>query len=67
MSKATTITSNTAIADRRSFFQLAGASAVAATASTMGATASVAATSEKPVDAMYQESAHVKRYYELAR
>jgi hypothetical protein len=46
------------VADRRKFFKLAGATAAGAGATI--ATAGVAA-------AMYAETDHVKRYYELAR
>ena len=63
----TTITSETAIADRRGFLKLAGASAVTGASTAVGATAAFAAPPEKPADAMYQETEHVRRYYELAR
>jgi hypothetical protein len=56
------------VADRRKFFKLAGATAAGAGATI--ATAGVAAAKPaavRPADAMYAETDHVKRYYELAR
>lgn len=57
-----------AVADRRNFVKLAGATvagagATVATAGVVGAKP----TEAPPADAMYQETDHVKRYYELAR
>jgi hypothetical protein len=55
-----------AVADRRNFIKLAGASAagVGATVATAGV---ATATENKPTDGQYQETAHVKRYYDTAR
>lgn len=59
---------NDAVADRRNFIKLAGATAAGAgaTAATGGAAAS-AAGEARPADALYRETEHVRRYYELAR
>jgi hypothetical protein len=56
------------LADRRNFIKLAGASAATAGAAVVSAGAIAAAPVVKPADdAMYRETDHVKRYYELAR
>ncbi len=56
----------TAVADRRNFIKLAGATA--AGAGVTAATAGIAVAAEPPAaDAQYQETAHIKRYYETAR
>ena len=58
----------TAITDRRGFLKFAGASAVTGSAAVAGGTVAAAASdSAKPSDDLYRETAHVKRYYELAR
>jgi hypothetical protein len=54
------------LADRRSFLKLAGAGAVAAPAALASGKAAEA-TEAKPTRALYRETEHVKRYYELAR
>lgn len=56
------------VADRRNFLKLAGATAAGAgaTATTAGV-AAARPTEARPADAMYRETDHVKRYYELAR
>ncbi len=56
------------VANRRNFIKLAGATAAGAgaTAATAGVAAATPA-NERPADAMYRETDHVKRYYELAR
>jgi hypothetical protein len=56
-----------AVADRRNFIKLAGATAAGAGATAATAGAAAAAPPERPADALYQETAHVKRYYETAR
>jgi hypothetical protein len=56
------------VADRRNFIKLAGATAAGAGATVVTAGAAAAKTVEtRPADAMYSETDHVKRYYELAR
>ena len=56
------------VADRRNFIKLAGATAAGAGATVATAGAAAANPADlRPVDAMYRESDHVKRYYELAR
>ncbi len=63
-----TAENNKAIADRRSFLKLAGATVVTGSTAVAGATAAVAAVPEAPKpDALYRETEHVRRYYELAR
>ena len=54
--------------DRRDFFRKAGlgAGAIGAAVAMSGQPAK-AAEAEKPKGAGYQESAHVKKYYELSR
>lgn len=61
-------TNTTAVADRRNFVKLAGAT-VAGAGATVATAGVVAAktTDARPADAMYRETDHVKRYYELAR
>lgn len=56
------------VANRRNFFKLAGATA-AVTGATVATAGVVAAQAPevRPADAMYRETDHVKRYYELAR
>jgi hypothetical protein len=53
------------VADRRSFLKLAGAGVVAGPVAANAKTAEAAET--KPTRALYRETEHVKRYYELAR
>jgi hypothetical protein len=56
------------VADRRNFIKLAGATAAGAGATVATAGVAAAKTVEaRPADAMYRETDHVKRYYELAR
>jgi hypothetical protein len=55
------------VADRRGFIKLAGATAAGAGAAVVTTTTAIAAPVTKSADALYQETAHVKRYYELAR
>jgi hypothetical protein len=55
-----------AVADRRSFMKLAGATAAGAGATV--ATAGIVQAAEPPAaDALYRETEHIKRYYETAR
>lgn len=55
-----------AVADRRSFLKLAGASAAAGGAALLPA-AAVAAEGARETTSLYRETEHVRRYYELAR
>ena len=56
------------VADRRNFIKLAGATAAGAGATVATAGAGVAKPADtRPADAMYRETEHVKRYYDLAR
>ena len=55
-----------AIADRRSFLKLAGAGVVAVPAA-LASEKPTEAAAAKPTRALYRETEHVKRYYELAR
>jgi hypothetical protein len=55
-----------AVADRRSFLKLAGAGVVTAGGALAGGKPAGAAEA-KPARALYRETEHVKRYYELAR
>ncbi|MGD9868310.1 MAG: twin-arginine translocation signal domain-containing protein [Hyphomicrobiales bacterium] len=60
--------SDRAVADRRSFLKLAGASAVAGTAALVtGKNTAEASTTAEKKDGSYAETSHVKTYYELAR
>jgi hypothetical protein len=54
------------VADRRSFLKLAGAGVVSGGAALVGDKPAEAAQG-KPARALYRETEHVKRYYELAR
>lgn len=57
-----------AVADRRSFLKLAGAGTVAGgVALVTGKEAADASTAKKPKDRLYEETDHVKTYYDLAR
>jgi hypothetical protein len=56
-----------AIADRRNFIKLAGATAAGAGATIVTAGGVAASPAQPAADALYQETAHVKRYYETAR
>ena len=57
-----------AVADRRSFLKLAGASAVLSVAAAVGGASVAQAAEDKARDeGRYHESAHVKRYYDLAK
>ena len=57
-----------AVADRRNFIKLAGATAAGqAPPSRRPASPQPKPTEARPADAMYRETDHVKRYYELAR
>jgi len=57
-----------AVADRRNFLKLAGASVVGTGAAVASATGAVAATSAEAVPGGdYRETDHVKRFYALAR
>ncbi|MEC9369236.1 MAG: twin-arginine translocation signal domain-containing protein [Pseudomonadota bacterium] len=57
-----------AVADRRSFLKLAGASAVAGTAALVtGKKTAEADTTADKVDGSYKQTDHIKTYYELAR
>lgn len=58
-----------ATADRRAFLKLAGAGAVTGGAAlvTKGAAAEPLPAANGSKDALYRETEHVKRYYELAR
>jgi hypothetical protein len=70
MEEAMKQTEKTATADRRAFLKLAGAGAVTGGAAlvTKSAPAEAAATAaSESKDALYRETEHVKRYYDLAR
>lgn len=55
-------------ADRRSFLKLAGLGAVSGGAALVAETKPAEASAEaRPADALYRETDHVKRYYELAK
>jgi hypothetical protein len=55
-----------AVADRRSFLKLAGASAVTGGAALVtGEAAQASEAKAKP--SLYRETDHIRRYYELAR
>ncbi|MEW5961945.1 MAG: twin-arginine translocation signal domain-containing protein [Pseudomonadota bacterium] len=57
-----------AIADRRSFLKLAGLGAVSGGAALVADAATGEANAKaRPADALYRETDHVKRYYELAK
>jgi len=57
-----------AVTDRRSFLKWAGAGTAAASAQLAGGSKAAAAqTAEPKKPALYRESDHVKRYYQLAR
>jgi hypothetical protein len=59
---------NEAVTDRRSFLKWAGASTAAAGAQLASGTKEAAAQTAQPKKpALYRESDHVKRYYQLAR
>ncbi len=59
---------NKAIADRRSVLKLAGIGALSGGVALVAETKPAAAGAEaKPGDALYRETEHVKRYYELAQ
>ena len=59
---------NQKVADRRNFIKLAGATAAGAGATVATGGVAAAKPAEAPAaDAMYRETDHVKRYYELAR
>jgi hypothetical protein len=55
-----------AVADRRSFLKLAGASAAAGGAALVTGETPAEASQDKP-KALYRETEHIRRYYELAR
>jgi hypothetical protein len=56
-----------AVADRRSFLKLAGASAAAGGAALVGGETKAEAADAKPKASLYRETEHIRRYYELAR
>lgn len=56
-----------AVADRRSFLKLAGATAAASGAALVSGEASAKAAVTDERQALYRETDHVRRYYELAR
>ena len=57
-----------AVADRRGFLKLAGASAVAGgVALVSGETPAEAGTAANESDRLYRQTDHIKTYYELAR
>ncbi len=56
-----------AIADRRSFLKLAGASAVTGATAAVTAAPAAAAEAVGPKTGLYRETEHIRRYYELAR
>lgn len=57
-----------AVADRRSFLKLAGASAAAGGAALMtGQKTAEAGEAGEKKPALYRETDHIRRYYELAR
>ncbi len=58
---------DSAVADRRNFIKLAGATAAGAGATVATAGIATAATAKAPTDGDYRETDHVKRYYDLAR
>ena len=55
------------VADRRGFLKLAGAGVVTGGATLVAGTAAVEAAAPVKDDALYRETEHVKRYYQLAR
>ena len=60
--------SDRAVADRRSFLKLAGAGAVTGAAALVtGKKPAEASTAADKKDGLYQQTDHVKTYYELAR
>lgn len=59
--------SDRAIADRRSFLKLAGAGAVAGTAALVTGKETAEASTTADKKGGYQQTDHVKTYYELAR
>ena len=65
--KGSTTGSDKTVADRRDFIKLAGATAAGAGATVATSGVVQAAPSATPADSLYRETAHVKRYYELAR
>ena len=56
-----------AVADRRSFLKLAGASAAAGGAALLPAAAIAADATPTESTSLYRETEHVRRYYELTR
>jgi hypothetical protein len=56
-----------AIADRRSFLKLAGSGVAVVPAALASEKPAEAAAAAKPTRALYRETEHVRRYYELAR
>lgn len=55
------------VADRRSFLKLAGAGAVAGGTALLTGEQKAEASEAKPDGALYRETDHIRRYYELAR
>ena len=55
------------VADRRSFLKLAGTGAVAGGAALITGGTAAEAGEAKPSGALYRETDHIRRYYELAR
>jgi hypothetical protein len=60
-------TKKEATADRRSFLKLAGTGVAAGGAALLGGDKNAEATEAKPSSALYRETDHIRRYYELAR
>jgi hypothetical protein len=59
--------SKEAVADRRSFLKLAGISAAAGGAALLTGEKKAEAGETKTQGALYRETDHIRRYYELAR
>lgn len=55
------------VADRRSFLKFAGASAAASGVALVTGEAKAQSPAEAPKQALYRETEHIRRYYELAR
>jgi hypothetical protein len=60
-------TKKEAVADRRSFLKLAGAGAAAGGAALVAGETKVEAREAEAKPALYRETEHIRRYYELAR
>lgn len=65
--KAKTQSIEEAVADRRSFLKLAGATAAATGAVVVTGGANAATDPQEKAQGLYRETEHIRRYYELAR